>query len=270
MALETIAICQEGGYQSPSGRELELRDQILKSVRSSMLFRPDHVFDSSLPVIPRAGSITVTPETVCEACKRLIASDEKIVVLNFGSATRPGGAFLNGRRGQEEAITRASALYPTISCHEEMYRYQLANPSPLATDFLIYSPDVPFFREDTGELMEEPFQVSIITAAAVQATQCRGKPRLESAIRETMKRRLRKVIQVTAQYGYRVLLLGASGCGICGNDPAVIAQIQKEILIDEGYAKCFDIIVNPIYDGFRYQNYGVFAEILAPYTGGDQ
>jgi uncharacterized protein (TIGR02452 family) len=270
MASETLAICDEGGYQSPSGRALELREQILRSVRGSMLFRPDHEFAIQPPAVPRPGIITVTPESVCEACKRLLAREEKIAILNFGSATRPGGAFATGRRGLEESLIRSTALYPTIARHEEPYRYALANPSPLGLDFLIYSPDVPFFREDNGDLMEEPFLVSVITAAPVQANQCRGKPALEAAIRDVTKRRLRKVVQLAIQFGYRVLLLGAFGCGICGNDPAVVAEIEKEILVDEGYAQFFDLIANPIQDGSRYQNYEVFAQVLAPYAGGGQ
>jgi uncharacterized protein (TIGR02452 family) len=264
MALETVAICEAGGYQAPSGRELELRERIARAVRASLLFAPDHAFAPRPPAAPRAGRITVTRETACAACRRLLAAGERIALLCFASAARPGGAFLAGRRGQEEALARASALCPALARHEAMYR----QASPLGPDCLAYAPAVPFFREDAGALMEEPFLASVIAAAPVRAAQCRGRPQLEGAVRETMKRRLRRVVQLAAHYGYRVLLLGAFGCGGSGNDPQMVAQIEKEILVDEGYAQCFDVVANPIDDGFRDQNYPVFAEILGPYEDG--
>jgi uncharacterized protein (TIGR02452 family) len=270
MAAETLGICDEGGYQAPSGRSLEIREQIQRAIRGSVLYRPDHVFSVRELGIPRPGVISVTQESVCEACKRLVHREEKICVLNFGSPSAPGGGWLNGRRGQEEAITRASALYPTIARHQELYRYALSNPSPLGSDYIIYSPDVPFFREDNGALMEEPFLVSIITSAAVQANQCAGKPDLEAKIRDVMKGRIRKILQIAIQYGHKCFVLGAFGCGAFGNDPFVVAQIQKELLIDEGLGKYFDLVVSPIEDGFRYNNYDAFAQVLGPYGNSGQ
>jgi uncharacterized protein (TIGR02452 family) len=128
---------------------------------------------------------------------------------------------------------------------------------------------VPYFRNDNGELLEEPFQVSFIATAPVQAIQARERG-LQHVVREVMKRRLRKVVQVAIQFGHRVLLLGAFGCEAFGNDPYEIAEIEKEILIDEGLGQFFDIIVNPVPDGFRYQNYDAFAQVLAPYSDGSQ
>jgi uncharacterized protein (TIGR02452 family) len=265
MSAETIAICEEGGYQAPSGRALQLREQIQRAIRGTVLYRPDYACPPNRGGVPRAGVIIVTPDSICEACKRLIVREERIAVLNFGSPSKPGGGFIAGHRGQEESLVRASALYQAIVGQTEMYRYALANPSPLASDYMIYSPDVPFFREDTGELMEEPFLVSFITAAPVNAVKCAGNQQLEEAIRETMKKRLRKVIHLAILHGHRILVIGAFGCGTLGNDPFVVAEIEKELLVDEGLAPFFDIIANPIDDGFKYQNYQAFAQVLSQY-----
>jgi uncharacterized protein (TIGR02452 family) len=268
MSSETLAICDEGGYQAPSGRCLELREQIQRAIRGTVVYRPDFECQPHRGGIPRAGILTVTPETVCEVCKKLIYREEKIAVLNFASPSKPGGNFLVGRRGQEESLTRASALYPTIVNQTEMYRFALGNTSPLGSDYMIYSPDVPFFREDSGELMEEPFLVSFITAAAVQANKCAGNRELEGEIRETMKRRLRKIIHLAILHGHRILVLGAFGCGQFGNDPFMVAEIQKELLIDEGLIQFFDIVANPIDDQFKYSNYGPFVQILGDFERG--
>lgn len=50
------------------------------------------------------------------------------------------------------------------SFHREPY-------DPLYTDYVIYSPDVPVFRSDDGDLLDEPYNVSIITSPAVNAQQ---------------------------------------------------------------------------------------------------
>jgi uncharacterized protein (TIGR02452 family) len=269
IAAETLAICDEGGYQTPSGRAIDIREQIKRAIRSSVLFAPDHAFELRPPPLPRAAEISVTPETICEACTRLIQRDEKVAILNFASPIRPGGGFLNGRLAQEESIARSSALYPTIARHEEFYQAGQAR-HPLGTDYIIYSPDVPFFRDDNFMLLEEPLLVSILTCAAVEANKCEGRPDLEGKVRETMKNRMRKIISCAAQYGHRILVLGAFGCGVFGNDPRVVAQIEKELLIDEGLIRHFDLVANPIVDTVRAQNFEPFYAVLGGFSTGQQ
>lgn len=43
-----------------------------------------------------------------------------------------------------------------------------AHPSRgIYTDAMIYSPDVPFFKDDNGHLLDKPFLTSIITSPVV-------------------------------------------------------------------------------------------------------
>jgi uncharacterized protein (TIGR02452 family) len=199
----------------------------------------------------------------------LIHRDERVVILNFASPIRPGGGFLNGRLAQEESIARSSALYPTIARHEEFYQVGQAR-HPLGTDYIIYSPDVPFFRDDNYALLDEPLLVSVITCAAVEANRCEGRPDLEGKVRETMKNRMRKIISCAIHYGHRILVLGAFGCGVFGNDPTSVAQIEKELLIDEGLIQYFDLVANPIVDTVRAQNFEPFYAVLGGLGAGGQ
>jgi len=57
----------------------------------------------------------------------------------------PGGGFLKGARAQEEALCRSSALFHTLDGHP-MYAHHRKRPRPDSTDWAIYSPDVPVFR----------------------------------------------------------------------------------------------------------------------------
>jgi uncharacterized protein (TIGR02452 family) len=123
--------------------------------------------------------------------------------------------------------------------------YQRGSQSPFYTDYMIYSPSVPYFRADDGRLLEEPLIVSIITSAAVNASECvSGHQR--SQIEPVMTERIRKIIQLAIQERNRVLVLGAFGCGVFGNDPDMVARIQRRLLFDEGLGQHFDVVVNPI------------------------
>lgn len=204
----------------------------------------------------------MTSESVGQAVQRLSRTHNKIAVLNFASATKPGGGFLNGRSAQEEAIARSSALYPSITRHREMYDHGAQHPTPFSSDYMIYSPSVPFFRDDSGQLLEQPVTASVITAAAVDASRIPDQA-MQSQIDRTMKNRMRKVIELAAEQQNRVLVLGAFGCGVFGNDPNRVAQIQKELLVDEGLARHFDVIVNPIMSrGGDSQNLQAFQSVL--------
>ena len=50
-----------------------------------------------------------------------------------------------------------------------MYEANRRCPSCLYTDHMIYSPDVPVFRDDEDRLLDRPYPVSFVTAPAVNA-----------------------------------------------------------------------------------------------------
>jgi uncharacterized protein (TIGR02452 family) len=171
---------------------------------------------------------------------------------------------LNGAQAQEEAIARASGLHASIAGQREMYDRARADPNPLYTDHMIYSPDVPYFRDDDHQLLDRPFKVSVITSPAVNAKQCTQSVH-QRAVYDTMKNRMRKVIRLAAAQGNKVLVLGAFGCGVFGNDPAAIARIEKELLVDEGLRNHFDVVANPIpAGGGRSANFETFRAVLGP------
>jgi uncharacterized protein (TIGR02452 family) len=254
VARETMSILAAGHYTSARGTRVDIGSSVRACVQNSRLF-PAH---SPVDVGPGRGSmcrIEVTGETVFDACRRLSRSHDQIAVLNFASATKPGGGFLNGAQAQEEAIARASALFPSIERHPEMYRR--GAETPLYSDSMIYSPGVPYFRDDSGRLIEDPFNVSMITAAAPNASECRGHER--ARIEPVMKNRMRRIMALAAQQKNRVLVLGAFGCGVFGNDPQQVARIQRELLVDEGLGRHFDVVVNPVPAG---KNLAAFRQVL--------
>ncbi|MBQ3265359.1 MAG: TIGR02452 family protein [Ruminococcus sp.] len=99
------------------------------------------------------GDITVIRHSTFEAVKRLHTAypDKKIAVLNFASATNPGGGVVNGSSAQEECLCRCSTLYPTLTQKDMWNQYYLMNRAEhnaLHNDACIYSPDIVVFKSD--------------------------------------------------------------------------------------------------------------------------
>ncbi len=104
-------------------------------------------------------------ETTLGAARRLADSGLKPIALNFANGTVPGGGFLRGARAQEEALCRSSALFETL-VDDPMYAAHRERDLQDASDWVIYSPDVPVFRSDAGRALEEPWLLSFLTCAA--------------------------------------------------------------------------------------------------------
>jgi uncharacterized protein (TIGR02452 family) len=153
------------------------------------------------------------------------------VVLVFASARNPGGGFITGARAQEEDIARASALYACLTAAPDFYAHHRREPDLRYSDRVIYSPEVPVFRDDTGRLLDQPYLLSMITAAAPNLSAIRSnQPDLADTVPDVVRKRCQRVLEVAAARGHRQLVLGAWGCGVFGNDPTVVATAFAEAL----------------------------------------
>ncbi|RKH43666.1 TIGR02452 family protein [Corallococcus sicarius] len=225
IAKETVGIVERGEYVSPSGQPVLFRESVERALRGTVLYRPGDFAGLPWPE-PRAGGVAprieVTSEKTGAASRRLVEAEgvAGVVALNFASAKNPGGGFLGGAKAQEEDLARCSALYASLLTQRDYYDANRADRSPLYTDHLIYSPEVPFFRDEGLNLLEQPFGVSLITAPAPNAGSAeRNAPHLVPRLREVLHARALKVLQVAAHHGHRTLVLGAWGCGAFRNNP---------------------------------------------------
>src|SRR5262249_38608560 len=155
---------------------------------------------------------------------RVLSEGEgSVAALNFASAKDPGGGFLNGSQAQEESLARSSALYASLLRGWEFYDRHRASPSCLYLDAMIVSPGCPVFRDDDGTLLEEPQLVTIITSPALNAgAAADNRPEELPRIPEVFRRRSEYGLALAASQGANRLVLGAWGCGVFRNDPAVV------------------------------------------------
>jgi uncharacterized protein (TIGR02452 family) len=129
---------------------------------------------------------------------------------------------------------------------------------------MIYSPDVPFFRDDAGALLEHPYALSILTSPAVNAGLVRKRARGAAGIRQVMERRTDLMLALAASQGCKTLILGAWGCGVFRNDPQQIAEIFSSRLLHGGqFHNVFRRIVFaiPVFSK-KSVNFGVFEKVF--------
>lgn len=264
VAKETLKIVETGSYRTPSGVEVSVRAAVNRAAAGTQLYRPDDfarlAVDSNeaADATDSAGlRIEVTSETTAQAARRLIEAESEahVLALNFASARNPGGGFLGGAKAQEEDLARCSALYTCQLTQREYYDRNRACESLLYTDHLIYSPDVPFFRDDRLELLPAPFLVSIITSPAPNAgEELRRRPDAGPHIRAGLERRAEQILRVALHHKHRVLVLGAWGCGVFRNDPRAVSDVFARQLEAVPFRNGFRRVVFAIYDRTKEQN----------------
>src|SRR5688572_27665328 len=161
IAQDTLTIIQDGFYTSPTGRKVDLRDLVQGAVSGTQSYPPRSSIPESAPG-ERQTAIQVANETTLVAGRRLAEAGHRVAALNFASAKNPGGGFLGGSRAQEESLARSSALYAAIR-DNPMYDHHRRGSDAMYSNYAIYSPDVPVFKDDGGNLLEEPWVCSFIT-----------------------------------------------------------------------------------------------------------
>ncbi len=264
IAKQTISIGEKGSYQLPSGNSVDIKARVDEAVRGTKLYRPDELEDMlaaaefDAPSFNEGDStatkIEVTDETTGAAARRLLQDENEpeLMALNFASAKNPGGGFQGGARAQEEDLARCSALYHCLITQMEYYEINRAEPSMLYTDHMIYSPGVPFFRDEEGKLIKEPFYPAMITAPAPNAGEAlKRDPNAGDEIAETFMRRVGMVLAIARTAGHRRLVLGAWGCGVFRNDPHMVAECFRAWLEEPRFQGAFERVVFAVYDTSR-------------------
>jgi uncharacterized protein (TIGR02452 family) len=226
---QALRIIQSGGYRSPEGRKVSLSAAIERAVHGTVAYPPE----TRLTPPPPARfdtQIEVCNETTLSAARRLLEGGSAPAVLNFASGTHPGGGFLEGARAQEEYLARSSALFACLK-GQPMYAFHRRQQDAMYTSYMLYSPEVPVFCADDGSLLEEPYTVSVISAAAPNRAYLANPD--EAQIEQAFRERIAKLLWIGLQHGHEAIVLGAWGCGSFGNDSRMVSRVFAECLLGE-------------------------------------
>ena len=204
------------------------------------------------------AKVIVSGKRSLEAAESYSKQGKKVCVLNFASATNPGGGVVNGSSAQEECICRCTTLYPCLNTNQMwnvFYSPHRKVANPLYNNDCIYTPDVCVFKSDTSfpEVLpkDEWWNVNILTCAAPNLRERPSNamnPRVgdvavkitSAELEKLLTKRIRRIFEIAVANGNEVLILGAFGCGAFRNPPQIVAKVFNAVMQD--YLCLFDTI----------------------------
>lgn len=257
-----------------------LKNDIAKSIENQRLIRENTVIETAEKRYERPSEIVVSTRRTLEAAEKY--AGKKVCILNFASATNPGGGVKKGSNAQEECICRCTTLYPCLNDDKMLnsfynaHRTQLkkGKMTALYNDDCIYTPNVCVIKSDTKfpvELTaEKRFFVDVITCAAPNL---RSKPSnamnpnsgkvavkiKNDELKALHTRRANRILDIARTNNAEVVIMGAFGCGAFQNPPEIVAAGIKEAVENHRYD--FETIEFAIYckpngkDSYNFQSF---------------
>ena len=276
----------------------ELQEQTRRMMAGTLLFQPGYEA-FCLPAKKEMAEIEVCEDTTFHCAQREILAGApnnpagRIAVLNFANAYSPGGGVRQGAMAQEECLCRSSNLYAALTMRylsRNYYKWNGRYTGDMGTDAVIWSPGVTVFKSDDAVpvLLEEPFQVDVLTCAAPYYDTRKKHPVTRERLREVFDSRIRNILEVAVSRlteagtkagtgagtkagteagtgaGTDVLILGAFGCGAFNNPPELVAECFRRQLVERGYGRYFRKVVFAIKRNQRgNDNLEAFREVLS-------
>lgn len=191
-SIESAAIYEEG-----DGRDLAV---------------PDARFDTT--------QVDVTTDF---AVRALCDTTGKAVVVDPGAFTKPGGNYLNGAFGPEQALCAESNLFAILQGMKKSYYDGNRDywRGGLFSDRAMYLHDVAFNHNGDERTAD------VVVVAAPHRTQAMEHHRSAAECDQTLHDRIETLLHVAASGGADVLVCNAFGCGVMGNDAAQVAGLFK-------------------------------------------
>ena len=243
-------------------RRYTLEPTLMQAVQQST---KNQVFiaESKNVIVPSAyktekAKVIVSGKRSLEAAEVYAKQVKKVCVLNFASATNPGGGVVNGSSAQEECICRCTTLYPCLNTDamwNAFYKPHRKAANPLYNNDCIYTPDVCVFKSDVNfpELLprNDWWTVNVLTCAAPNLRErpsnamnpFAGDTAAKITLTELEKlltARIKRIFETAVVNGNEVLILGAFGCGAFRNPPKIVAKVFNKVMQD--YLCYFDTI----------------------------
>ena len=254
----------------------KLQEAISKSLsRQQLYLEADEV---AIPdSLGKSCQTVVSAKRSFEAASVYARAGKNVCVLNFASATNPGGGVTRGSSAQEECLCRCSTLYPCLDENEMWQGFYLPHreaANPLYNDDCIYTPGIIVAKSDIPfpERMPESdwYQVDVLTCAAPNLRDMPSNMMNPFAgdkpadiegddLYKLHMQRIEKIFRVSIANGAEVIILGAFGCGAFCNPPEIVAKAFYDV--QKKYESYFETIEYAVFcGGHETQNYGAFCK----------
>ncbi len=216
----------------------------------TVMYNTDFIYKRILTGNP---SVILSDYDSVSAIFRFTQANKKIAVLNFASYKEPGGKFMEGSSAQEECLCHASFLYNVLREKHAYYDWNNRHKNrSMYMNRALYSPNVIF------ELAGDAIECDVITCAAPNYSAATKYQQISKKDNNTiLKNRIKFVLDIAEANDVKTLILGAYGCGVFGQDPAVVS----EIFINGIKGRSFDKVVFAIPDETG-DNYRAFAKTI--------
>ncbi|MCD7755650.1 MAG: TIGR02452 family protein [Firmicutes bacterium] len=277
---DTLAILEQGGC-SRDGQDVRLPFSA-EQMREIQVFLPEELepLRTAMPKETQGDVCTfgcenedalVLAQKQYQRLKNAGEANSNVLVLNLASATQPGGQTRKGASAQEEDLCRRTSLLLSLESGDakRYYDYNNARKTRMGSDGVLLSPNVAVIKDASSELLSRPFPIAVMSCAAPMVRLGLEGMR-QQEYEEMLCKRIQGMLLVAASQGYRHLILGAFGCGVYGNDAALVSDLFARAIRDFTLAGMGS---NQIFDSIQFAvlcrpgkdyNYREFARNFSP------
>ncbi len=247
---DTLGILENGSFEK-DGLEIKLQFSP-EQMRAIQVLLPEQIDELRAEDVESKESRTQAIASCTFGCENIDAlvlaqkkylelkesgeSDPRVLVLNLASSMHPGGQTRKGASAQEEDLCRRTSLLLSLESDEakKYYAYNNARKTHMGSDGVMISPCVEVIKDAASETLSEPFPISVMSCAAPMIRL--GLEGMSQAEYERMLyRRIQGMLLVAASQNYRHLILGAFGCGVFGNDAAIVSRLFYRAIQNVSY-----------------------------------
>lgn len=198
------------------------------------------------------NNVMILNYTSLEAVEMVKAiSNSRSSLLDFASATTPGGGVLVGSKGQEETLCRLTTLYFILNSDEMREKYynhnrRIGKEELCKNSNVVYVPAVKVIKSIYGDRLTKEcyFDIDVIVCAAPNF---RSEVLCDDILLEKyVYKRACNILLCAKKNNCKNIILGAHGCGAFKNPIRVVAKAYLNAV--SKYGKYFENIVFAIPD----------------------